>query len=46
MIFEEDGKCYMRLKDEEVPYNDDFQLYMIYRGASEEMMPEYELQTR
>ena len=36
----------MKVRDEEVLYSDDFQLYMIYRGTSEEMMPEYELQTR
>ena len=46
IILEIDGKRYMRVKDEDVPYSEDFQLYMIYRGASEEMMPEYELQTR
>ena len=40
------GKRFMRVRDEDVPYNDDFKLYMIYRGTSEEMMPEYELQTR
>ena len=36
----------MRVRDEDIPYSDNFKLYMIYRGTSEEMMPEYELQTR
>ena len=36
----------MRVRDDDIPYSDEFKLYMIYRGTSEEMMPEYELQTR
>jgi len=42
----EDGKRYMRVRDDDIPYSDEFKIYMIYRGTSEEMMPEYELQTR
>jgi hypothetical protein len=36
----------MRVRGEDIPFSDDFKLYMIYRGTSAEMMPEYELQTR
>ena len=45
-VITKNGKRFMRVRDEDIPYSDEFKLYMIYRGTSEEMMPEYELQTR
>ena len=43
-VTKKDGKLFMRVRNEDVPFHESFQLYMICRGA--QGIPEYQLQTR